>query len=48
MVFQSFNLFPHFTVLQNVMVSPVHVLGEPKERGAASARWRCWTRSASP
>jgi ABC-type polar amino acid transport system ATPase subunit len=31
MVFQSFNLFPHFTVLQNVMVSPVHVLGEPKE-----------------
>jgi polar amino acid transport system ATP-binding protein len=31
MVFQSFNLFPHFTVLQNVMVSPVHVLGEPKD-----------------
>lgn len=31
MVFQSFNLFPHFTVLQNVMVSPMHVLGEPKD-----------------
>ena len=31
MVFQSFNLFPHFTVLQNVMVSPVHVLGEPRD-----------------
>src|SRR5688500_14403013 len=31
MVFQSFNLFPHFTVLQNIMVSPVHVLGEPKK-----------------
>jgi ABC-type polar amino acid transport system ATPase subunit len=29
MVFQAFNLFPHFTVLNNVMVSPVHVLGEP-------------------
>ena len=31
MVFQSFNLFPHFTVLKNVMVSPMHVLGEPEE-----------------
>jgi ABC-type polar amino acid transport system ATPase subunit len=31
MVFQSFNLFPHFTVLKNVMVSPVHVLHEPVE-----------------
>ena len=31
MVFQSFNLFPHFTVLKNVMVSPIHVLGEPAE-----------------
>jgi ABC-type polar amino acid transport system ATPase subunit len=31
MVFQSFNLFPHFTVMQNVTVSPVHVLGEPKD-----------------
>jgi ABC-type polar amino acid transport system ATPase subunit len=28
MVFQSFNLFPHYTVLGNVMISPVHVLGE--------------------
>jgi ABC-type polar amino acid transport system ATPase subunit len=31
MVFQSFNLFPHFTALQNVTVAPVHVLGEPKD-----------------
>jgi ABC-type polar amino acid transport system ATPase subunit len=29
MVFQSFNLFPHFTALENVMVSPLHVLREP-------------------
>lgn len=30
MVFQSFNLWPHFTVLQNVMEVPVHVKGVPK------------------
>ena len=29
MVFQSFNLFPHFTALENIMVSPLHVLREP-------------------
>jgi len=28
MVFQSFNLFPHFTALENIMVSPLHVLRE--------------------
>jgi polar amino acid transport system ATP-binding protein len=27
MVFQSFNLFPHFSVLQNLMDAPIHVLG---------------------
>ncbi|EHD22328.1 MULTISPECIES: amino acid ABC transporter ATP-binding protein [Brenneria] len=26
-VFQSFNLFPHITVLENIMLSPVKVLG---------------------
>jgi polar amino acid transport system ATP-binding protein len=29
MVFQSFNLFPHMTALQNVMEAPVQVLGMP-------------------
>jgi polar amino acid transport system ATP-binding protein len=29
MVFQAFNLFPHFTALENIMVSPLHVLREP-------------------
>jgi ABC-type polar amino acid transport system ATPase subunit len=27
MVFQQFNLFPHMTVLQNIIEAPVHVLG---------------------
>jgi polar amino acid transport system ATP-binding protein len=37
MVFQSFNLFPHMTALQNVMLAPMMVRGLPKtearERG---------------
>jgi glutamate transport system ATP-binding protein len=39
MVFQSFNLFAHKTVLQNVTLGPIQVLGKPKkeaeERGRA-------------
>ncbi len=31
MVFQSFNLFPHLSVLDNVMLGPIHSLKEPKE-----------------
>ncbi|TVQ45432.1 MAG: amino acid ABC transporter ATP-binding protein [Gloeocapsa sp. DLM2.Bin57] len=29
MVFQHFNLFPHLTVLQNLMLAPQQVLGRP-------------------
>ncbi len=29
MVFQSFNLFPHMTALENIMEAPVHVLRRP-------------------
>lgn len=32
MVFQHFNLFPHMTVLKNVMYAPVAVRKEPKDR----------------
>ncbi|MEY4364771.1 MAG: hypothetical protein RLZZ305_115 [Actinomycetota bacterium] len=36
MVFQSFNLFPHMTVAENVTLAPVRVLGT--DRAAARAR----------
>lgn len=32
MVFQSFNLFPHLTVLQNITLAPIRVQGKPKEQ----------------
>jgi polar amino acid transport system ATP-binding protein len=38
MVFQSFHLFPHLTVLDNVTAAPRHVLG--LEAAAAEARAR--------
>ncbi|HEV2358987.1 MAG TPA: amino acid ABC transporter ATP-binding protein [bacterium] len=37
MVFQSFNLFPHFTALENIMVAPVHVRREPRDAARVSA-----------
>ena len=37
MVFQSFNLWPHFTVLQNIIESPVHVLGLSKDDAVVRA-----------
>ena len=38
MVFQSFNLFPHLTVLENLMLAPVRVRGYSKSRAEATAR----------
>lgn len=36
-VFQSFNLFPHMTVLQNVTLSPIKVLGITKSEAEVRA-----------
>lgn len=38
MVFQSYNLFPHFTVLQNVTEGPGQVLGKKKADAEAEAK----------
>src|SRR5436305_1433544 len=38
MVFQSFNLFPHLTVLQNIIEAPTVVKGMPQEEAETLAR----------
>ncbi|WP_136248289.1 ABC transporter ATP-binding protein [Halomonas borealis] len=38
MVFQSFNLWAHMTLLENVIEAPVHVLGKSRQEAIAHAR----------
>ncbi len=38
LVFQNFNLFPHFSVLKNITEAPMTVLGTPREEAEATAR----------
>jgi ABC-type polar amino acid transport system ATPase subunit len=38
MVFQQFNLFPHMTVLKNVMAGPVYALGTARDEAEAGAK----------
>jgi len=37
MVFQHFNLFPHLTVLENLTIGPMWVLGQPRAEAEANA-----------
>ena len=37
MVFQSFNLFPHMTVLENIILAPTKVQGVTKEKAIEEA-----------
>jgi len=37
MVFQQYNLFPHKTALENIMMAPVHVLRQDKQEVEARA-----------
>ncbi|MBP8297128.1 MAG: amino acid ABC transporter ATP-binding protein [Burkholderiales bacterium] len=36
-VFQQYNLFPHKTALENIMMAPVQVLGQPRDEVEARA-----------
>jgi polar amino acid transport system ATP-binding protein len=38
MVFQSYNLFPHMSVLRNITLGPVKVLGQRRAEASATAR----------
>ncbi|MGO1627007.1 MAG: ABC transporter ATP-binding protein [Halomonadaceae bacterium] len=37
MVFQSFNLWAHMTVLENIIEAPIHVLGKPRKEAVEHA-----------
>ena len=38
LVFQNFNLFPHYTVLQNIIDAPIHVDKVPKDEAIKRAK----------
>ena len=39
MVFQQFNLFPHMTILKNMTIAPMKLLGMSKANGTAQKGW---------
>ena len=38
MVFQNFNLFPHISVIENIMLAPVRILKRPRDQVREEAR----------
>ena len=48
MVFQSYNLWPHKTVLENVIEAPIRVKGMPRRRSDRASPRRCSRASALP
>lgn len=38
LVFQNFNLFPHFSVMRNITEAPIHVAGKSREEAEREAR----------
>ncbi len=38
MVFQSFNLFPHMTAIENIMLAPIKVKGVARPEAEKTAR----------
>lgn len=38
LVFQNFNLFPHYTVMKNIVDAPIHVQKRPKDEVESHAR----------
>ncbi len=38
LVFQNFNLFPHYSVMKNIMDAPIHVQKKPRQEAAETAK----------
>ena len=47
MVFQHFNLFPHMTVIENIMSAPMDLLGKSKQE-AYDKGMCCFKRHSQP
>ena len=48
LVFQNFNLFPHYSVLKNIMDAPIHVQKKSKQEAQGNGHEVCWRKWALP